>query len=98
MKKVKCKFMSVHEHNGFSMSVAVKALKVSDLGLIPLLDAYNIEDLKLETNYFYSLVRSIIYQQLSSKAAKVIVHRFNNIFVFLNILSLVQSVTLEKKD
>ena len=80
MKKAKCKFMSVPEHNGFSMSAAVKALKISDVELTPLLDAFDIPDLKLETNYFHSLVRSIIYQQLSSKAAKVIAQRFNNIF------------------
>ena len=80
MKKVKFKSMSVAECNGFSMTTALKELKKSDPELIPLLDGFNIPDLKVETNYFQALVRSIIYQQLSGKAAQAIAHRFKNLF------------------
>ena len=80
MKKVDFKSMSVPERNGFSMAKALKALKKSDPELIPLLNAFNIPDLEVKTNYFQNLVRSIIYQQLSGKAAQAIAHRFNNLF------------------
>jgi|TARA_B110000196_G_C21007023_1_gene595918 DNA-3-methyladenine glycosylase II len=59
-----------------SVKEAVKFLKQSDPELIPLLDAFDIEDLTPETNYFQSLTRSIIYQQLSGKAAQTISDRF----------------------
>ena len=72
MKKGEYKSMSVAECNGFSMATALKALKKSDPELIPLLDAFNIPDLEVKTNYFQALVRSIIYQQLSGKAAQTI--------------------------
>ena len=39
-----------------------------------------IENLHSETNYFQSIVRSIIYQQLSGKAAKKIHGRFIDLF------------------
>ena len=39
-----------------------------------------IENLYPESNYFQSIVRSIVYQQLSGKAAKKIYERFINIF------------------
>ena len=72
--------MSVAECNGFSMTTALKELKKSDPELIPLLDGFNIPDLKVETNYFQALVRSIIYQHLSANAAKAIADRFKNLF------------------
>ena len=68
--------MSVRERNGFSMAKALKALKKSDPELIPLLDAFQIENLTPETDYYRSLTRAIIYQQLSGKAAKTISDRF----------------------
>ena len=80
MKKVNFRSMSVAECNGFSMTTALKELKRSDPELIPLLDGFNIPDLKVETNYFQALVRSIIYQQLSGKAAQAIADRFKNLF------------------
>ena len=72
--------MYVAESNGFSIATALKALKKSDPELIPLLDAFNIPDLEVKTNYFQALVRSIIYQQLSGKAAQTIAHRFKTLF------------------
>ena len=39
-----------------------------------------IENLHAESNYFQSIVRSIVYQQLSGKAARKIHGRFINIF------------------
>ena len=80
MKKAECKSMSAAECNGFSMATALKALKKSDPELIPLLDAFNIQDLEVKTNYFQALVRSIIYQQLSGKAAQTIAQRFKALF------------------
>ena len=58
------------------MKQAVNALRKLDPELVPLLDAFQIEDLKPETDYYRSLTRAIIYQQLSGKAAKTISNRF----------------------
>ena len=41
---------------------------------------FDIPKLKTETNYFWSLCRSIIYQQISGKAAKTISDRFLALF------------------
>ncbi|SVB67347.1 uncharacterized protein METZ01_LOCUS220201, partial [marine metagenome] len=54
----------------------VAALKKSDPELTTLLDTFEIEDWTPETDYFKSLSRAIIYQQLSGKAAKTISDRF----------------------
>ena len=45
-----------------------------------LLNAYDPPKLKVEKNYFWSLCRSIIYQQISGKAAKTIADRFLALF------------------
>lgn len=45
-----------------------------------LLDAFIIEDLQPVKNYFKSLTRNIIFQQLSSKAAQTILNRFLLLF------------------
>ena len=45
-----------------------------------LLNAYDPPKLKVEKNYFWSLCRSIIYQQISGKAAKTIAGRFLALF------------------
>jgi len=60
----------------FSIQKAVNALRELDPELVPLLDAFQIEDLTPETDYYRSLTRAIIYQQLSGKAAKTISDRF----------------------
>ena len=56
-------------------SLLKKDPKLQDLFYDPL-----IENLYPESNYFQSIVRSIVYQQLSGKAAKKIHQRFINIF------------------
>ncbi len=45
-----------------------------------LLNAFDPPELKVEKNYFWSLCRSIIYQQISGKAAKTIASRFLALF------------------
>ena len=76
MKKAGCKSMSAPKTKPLSIKKAVKYLRQSDPELIPLLDAFKIQDLQPETDYFKSLTRSIVYQQLSGKAAKTISDRF----------------------
>ena len=76
MKKAGCKSMFARKTKPLSIKKAVKYLRQSDPELIPLLDAFKIQDLKPETDYFKSLTRSIVYQQLSGKAAKTILDRF----------------------
>ena len=76
MKKAECKYMSAKKPEGLSIQKAVNALRELDPELGPLLDAFQIEDLKPETDYYRSLTRAIIYQQLSGKAAKTISDRF----------------------
>ena len=76
MKKAGCKSMSARKTKPLSIKKAVKYLRQSDPELIPLLDAFKIQDLQPETDYFKSLTRSIVYQQLSGKAAKTISDRF----------------------
>jgi DNA-3-methyladenine glycosylase II len=68
--------MSARKTKPLSIKKAVKYLRKSDPELIPLLDAFKIQDLQPETDYFKSLTRSIVYQQLSGKAAKTISDRF----------------------
>ena len=80
MKKVLFRFMSAENKNSFSMNSAIDYLKDVDPGLSELLNSFQIEELKPERNYFKSLSRSVIYQQLSTKAAKKITERFINIF------------------
>ena len=76
MKKAGCKSMSAQKPESLPIKKAVKSLKRSDPELSILLDAFVIEDLTPETDYFKSLTRAIIYQQLSGKAAKTIADRF----------------------
>ena len=76
MKKAECKYMSAKKPEEFSIQKAVNALRELDPELVPLLDAFQIEDLTPETDYYRSLTRAIIYQQLSGKAAKTISDRF----------------------
>ena len=76
MKKAGCKSMFARKTKPLSIKKAVKYLMKSDPELIPLLDAFKIQDLQPETNYFKSLTRSIVYQQLSGKVAKTISDRF----------------------
>ena len=80
MKKAGCKSMSARKTKPISIKKSVRYLRQSDPELIPLLDAFTIQDLKPETNYFKSLTRSIVYQQLSGKVAKTIFDRFISLY------------------
>ena len=68
--------MSAPDLNGFNMNAAITALIKADADLKPLFDTYEAPMLSLGQNYFWSLCRSIIYQQLSGKVAKTIADRF----------------------
>ena len=59
---------------------AINQLKKQDPELITLLDNFTIEDLKPASNYFKSLTRNVIFQQLSGKAAQTILNRFLLLF------------------
>jgi len=76
MKKAITRFMSVENSNGYSMLDAIATLKIADPEIVPLVDQLKLNPLTREYNYFKSLTRAIIYQQLSGKAAKTISDRF----------------------
>jgi DNA-3-methyladenine glycosylase II len=59
---------------------AISHLCDKDPEIVTLLNHFKIDDLKLEKNYFKSLTRSILYQQLSGKAAKTISNRFISLY------------------
>jgi DNA-3-methyladenine glycosylase II len=59
---------------------SIKKLKEIDPDLMRLLNAFKIDDLLPEQNYFKSLTRSIIYQQLTGASAKAIHDRFISIY------------------
>ena len=58
----------------------VNQLSSIDPILKRLFSGFDIPKLNIETNYFWSLCRSIIYQQISGKAAKTISDRFLALF------------------
>ncbi len=62
------------------MDSGIKILSQKDPRLVTLFDQFNVPALKDEENYFWSLCRSIIYQQISGKAAQAISERFINLF------------------
>ncbi len=55
-------------------------LKKADEKMARLIDIFETPEFKEETNYFEALVRVIVYQQLSGKAASTIYNRFKNLF------------------
>ena len=63
-----------------SIKKGILFLEKSDPTLKSLFNIFEIEELKPEKNYFQSLTRSIMYQQLSIKAAKKISDRFIALF------------------
>ncbi len=63
-----------------SSKKATKYLLKSDPELETLFQMIDIENLTPETNYFKSLCRAIVYQQLSGKAAGKIFVRFQNLY------------------
>ena len=58
---------------------AIMFLKQGDPMMAKLIKQYDPPNLNPNKNYFESLVRSIIYQQLSGKAANAIYERFKNL-------------------
>ena len=62
------------------ISISVNSLLKKDPKLQDLFYDPLIENLYPESNYFQSIVRSIVYQQLTSKAAKKIHERLINLF------------------
>jgi DNA-3-methyladenine glycosylase II len=72
--------MSAAKPKDYSMKEATLALKILDPELVALLDSFEIEDWTPETNYFKSLTRTIIYQQLSGKVASTISNRFISLY------------------
>ena len=72
--------ISTQDLNGFNMKTAISTLEENDPGLKPLFDTYETPVLSIGENYFWSLCRSIIYQQLSGKAAKRIADRFVGLY------------------
>ena len=62
------------------MVEGINHLSSLDSKIKHLLNAFDPPKLKVEKNYFWSLCRSIIYQQISGKAAKTIADRFLALF------------------
>ena len=69
---------SILEKQG--MVEGIKHLSSLDSKIKHLLNSFDPPELKIEKNYFWSLCRSIIYQQISGKAAKTIAGRFLALF------------------
>ena len=72
--------ISTQDLNGFNIKTAISTLEENDPGVKPLFDTYETPVLSIGQNYFWSLCRSIIYQQLSGKAAKSIADRFVGLY------------------
>ena len=62
------------------MVEGINHLSSVDSKIKHLLNSFDVPDLKVEKNYFWSLCRAIIYQQISGKAAKTIADRFLALF------------------
>jgi len=77
---VECRYIYVRNIDNMDIEYSIKKLKEMDSDLIKLLNAFKIDNLIPEQNYFKSLTRSIIYQQLTGKAAKVIHDRFISVY------------------
>ena len=62
------------------MTNGINLLSLNDPNLKRLFNTFDIPELDIKKNYFWSLCRSIIYQQISGKAAKTISDRFIALF------------------
>ena len=58
----------------------IKKLSSKDIRLKTFLQKFRVPVLPIEKNYFWSLCRSVIYQQISGKAAKKISDRYLSLF------------------
>ena len=63
-------------------NIALRHLSHADKRMEKLIDKFGPPNFNLINNYYESLVRSIVYQQLSGKAASIIYERFLDLFVF----------------
>ena len=63
-------------------NIALRHLSHADKRIEKLIDKFGPPNFNLINNYYESLVRSIVYQQLSGKAASIIYERFLDLFVF----------------
>ena len=68
----------------FVIKLAINQLKKQDPEVKILLNNFIIEDLKPVNNYFKSLTRNIMFQQLNGKAAQTILNRFLLLFPVTN--------------
>ena len=59
----------------------LKHLKKGDEKMGRLIDEFEKPEFKKDSNYFEALVRAIVYQQLSGKAAATIYKRFKDLFL-----------------
>tara|TARA_Y100000815_G_scaffold51797_1_gene42215 strand:+ start:33 stop:647 length:615 start_codon:yes stop_codon:yes gene_type:complete len=62
--------------------MALKDLSNADQRMGKLIEKFGPPNFNLMNNYYESLIRSIVYQQLSGKAASIIYERFLDLFVF----------------
>ena len=72
--------MSVNQTRSFDLEYSVRELKKNNTDLIKLFDSIEVNTLDPGNNYFKALTRSIIYQQLSGRAAKTIFSRFKSLY------------------
>ena len=72
--------MYLNETKSFDLEYSVQQLKKVDPALTEMFNQVQVNSLEPEKNYFQSLTRSIIYQQLSGSAAKKIFNRFKKIY------------------
>ena len=63
-----------------AMIDGIKKLSTKDIRLKTFLQKFRVPVLPIEKNYFWSLCRSVIYQQISGKAAKKISDRYLSLF------------------
>lgn len=72
--------MSITVLNREEMVDGVNYLSSLNVNLSKFLKSYNVPTLPVEKNYFWSLCRSVIYQQISGKAAKKISDRYLSLY------------------
>ena len=72
--------MSITVLDKEAMVDGVNYLSSLNVNLSKFLKSYNVPTLPIEKNYFWSLCRSVIYQQISGKAAKKISDRYLSLY------------------
>tara|TARA_B100001250_G_scaffold382514_1_gene375723 strand:- start:188 stop:826 length:639 start_codon:yes stop_codon:yes gene_type:complete len=72
--------MSITVLDKEAMVGGVNYLSSLNVNISKFLKSYNVPNLPIEKNYFWSLCRSVIYQQISGKAAKKISDRYLSLY------------------